>query len=107
MGTLTNENAVNHMGYITIRMLNDVLSSYKNLDSQTIVSIKSEDKLVNKSNKDVFQDIVCILSINPWVQEAFLNYHIAVRYIERIGDQIVHIARLVYDIVNENSQGSE
>lgn len=40
------------------------------------------------------------MSINPWVQEAFLDFHIAVRYIERVGDRAVNIAQLVYVITN-------
>ncbi len=91
---------VYQMGCTAVKMLNDVLDSYKNLDYQTIADIKNEDKLVNRSNKEVFRNIVCILSVNQWVQEAFLDYHIAVRYIERVGDRAVNIARLVYDITD-------
>lgn len=89
---------VSQMGCTTVKMLNDVLDSYKRLEFQTITDIKNEDKIVNKSNKKVFRDIVCILSVNPWVQEAFLDYHTAVRYIERVGDRAVNIARLIHDI---------
>lgn len=95
---------VAQMGGTTLRMLRDVLDAYKKLDCQAIADIKKEDKLVNKSNKEVFQNIVCSLSINPWVQEAFLDYHIAVRYIERVGDRAVNIARLLYDIANTECQ---
>lgn len=70
------------------------------MNSWNIETIKADDKLVNRSNKKAFQDIVCILSVNPWVQEAFLDYHTAVRYIERVGDRAVNIAQLVHGIAN-------
>jgi len=91
---------VSVMGNTTIKMLNEVLCSYETLDALLLVDIKREDKRVNKNNKEVFRNIVCISAVNPWVQEALLDYYIAVRYIERVGDQVVNIARLVYDIVN-------
>lgn len=96
---------VAQMGCTAVRMLSGVLDSYKNLDYQAVADIKNEDKLVNRSNKEVFRNIICMLSVNPWVQEAFLDYHIAVRYIERVGDRAVNIARLVCDIADAGATG--
>lgn len=84
----------------TVQMLQAAISAYQSLNSEAASKINASDNLVDQCNRQVFRDILCILSINPWAQELVLDYHVAVRYIERMADRATNIAELVYYIVS-------
>ena len=84
----------------TVGMLQAAISAYQSLDAEAASKIDASDCLVDQCNRQVFRDILCILSINPWAQELVLDYHIAVRYIERMADRATNIAELVYYIAS-------
>lgn len=84
----------------TLYMLKTALVGYEQLDSELSLAIKQSDALVDKSNKDLFRNMICLVSVNPWMQEVAMDYHVAVRYIERVADRATNIAELVYYIVN-------
>lgn len=83
----------------TLAMLRASMSAYETLDADAAASIEASDCLVDQCNKQAFRNILCILSVNPWAQEVVLDYHVAVRYIERMADRATNIAELVYYIV--------
>ncbi|MDU4959397.1 MAG: phosphate signaling complex protein PhoU [Sporomusaceae bacterium] len=87
----------------TLYMLKGAIAAYQALDAEAAVKIDANDCVVDQCNRQVFRDIVCILSVHPWAQELVLDYHIAVRYIERMADRATNIAELVYYIVNGQS----
>ena len=82
----------------TVCMLEAAIQAYRSLDASAASSIDASDGKVNQCNRQAFRDILCILSINPWAQELVLDYHVAVRYIERMADRATNIAELVYYI---------
>ncbi|MDF2500428.1 MAG: phoU 2 [Anaerosporomusa subterranea] len=84
----------------TVSMLQAAISAYQSLDAEAASKIDANDCLVDQCNRQVFRDILCILSVNPWAQELVLDYHVAVRYIERIADRATNIAELVYYIAS-------
>ena len=84
----------------TVCMLQAAISAYHSLNSEAATKINANDCLVDQCNKQVFRDILCILSVNPWAQELVLDYHVAVRYIERMADRATNIAELVYYIAS-------
>lgn len=84
----------------TVSMLQAAITAYSQLDGEAAAKIDASDNLVDQCNKQVFRSILCILSVNPWAQELVLDYHVAVRYIERMADRATNIAELVYYIAN-------
>jgi phosphate transport system protein len=80
----------------TVGMLQAAISAYQSLDAEAASKINASDSLVDQCNRQVFRNILCILSVNPWAQELVLDYHVAVRYIERMADRATNIAELVY-----------
>jgi phosphate transport system protein len=84
----------------TVCMLQAAISAYRSLDANAASKINASDCLVDQCNRQVFRNILCILSVNPWAQELVLDYHVAVRYIERMADRATNIAELVYYIAS-------
>ncbi len=83
----------------SLEMLRDALECYKSLDCNLTKQVIAKDTSVDKSNRDLFRDMVCVLSVHPWAQETIMDYHVAIRYIERVGDRATNIAEMVYYIV--------
>jgi phosphate transport system protein len=84
----------------TLFMLKTALTAYEQLDPDLSMVIKRSDASVDKSNKDLYRNMICLVSVNPWLHEAAMDYHVAIRYIERVADRATNIAELVYYIVN-------
>lgn len=84
----------------SVIMLREALDCFATLDCDQTLQIIAKDSSVDKGNRDLFREMVCIVSVNPWVQETIMDYHVAVRYIERVGDRSTNIAELVHYIVN-------
>lgn len=84
----------------TVCMLQAAICAYQLLDAEAASKIDASDCVVDKCNRQVFRNILCILSVNPWAQELVLDYHVAVRYIERMADRATNISELVYYIAN-------
>lgn len=87
----------------TLNMLQGSIAAYQALDANAASKIDASDSLVDQCNRQVFRNILCILSVNPWAQELVLDYHVAVRYIERMADRSTNIAELVYYIASGKS----
>lgn len=83
----------------SLEMLRGAMRCYEALDCDLIRQVIEKDTSVDKRNRDLFRDMVCVLSVHPWVQETIMDYHVAVRYIERVADRATNIAELVYYIV--------
>lgn len=84
----------------SLAMLGEALDCFATLDSDRIMQVIAKDSSVDKDNRDLFREMICVVSVNPWVQEMIMDYHVAVRYIERVGDRSTNIAELVYYIVH-------
>lgn len=87
----------------SLAMLKSSLQAYKEKNPEVASVIKAQDETVDKRNKDLCRNMLCIVSVNSWVQEAVMDYHIAIRYIERVADRATNIAELVYYIANGES----
>lgn len=83
----------------SLEMLRGSLRCYDTLDCSLTWPVIDKDTSVDKSNRDLFRDMVCVLSVHPWIQETIMDYHVAIRYIERVADRATNIAELVYYIV--------
>lgn len=80
-------------------MLQCAVKAYEFLDLGLIAGIQARENIVDEKTKEVFRGILCILSINQWVQELVLDYHVAVRYVERTADRALNITEFVSAIV--------
>ncbi len=83
----------------SLEMLRGALDCYRCLDCGLTEQVIAKDTKVDKSNRDLFRDMVCVLSVHPWAQETIMDYHVAIRYVERVGDRATNIAELVFYIV--------
>jgi len=83
----------------SLEMLLGALRCYETLDCGMTSKVIAKDTSVDKRNRDLFRDMVCVLSVHPWVQETIMDYHVAIRYIERVADRATNIAELVFYIV--------
>jgi len=84
----------------TLYMLETAMKSYEQLDSGLYKLVEEKDSAVDKMNRDLFRNMICLVSINPWSQETAMDYHIAVRYIERVADRATNIAEQVYYMIH-------
>ena len=87
----------------SVDMVRLSLVCYEKLDSELVNTILDMDDEVDKRNRELFRDMLCLSSINPWSQEVVMDYQTAVRYIERVGDRATNIAELVYYIIHGQS----
>lgn len=94
---------VSKMGEQTLNMLQQALRCYEATDSCSAMVVINSDSVVDKMNKDLFREMLCLVSIHLWAQEAIMDYHVAVRYIERVADRTTNISELVYYIAQGES----
>lgn len=81
-------------------MLTDALKCYEVMDCDIAGRVLATDSAVDKKNKELFRDMICLVSVNPWCQELIMDCHTIIRYIERVGDRATNIAEFVYYIVH-------
>lgn len=84
----------------SLDMLKSAMQAYQQSNPDTVKHIKAQDDTVDKRNKELYRNMLCVVSVNSWVQEAVMDYHIAIRYIERVADRATNIAELAYYIAN-------
>lgn len=84
----------------SLEMLRGALRCYDTLDCSLTRQVIDKDTSVDKRNRDLFRDMVCVLSVHPWVQETIMDYHVAIRYIERVADRATNIAELAFYIAH-------
>ena len=94
LGTLMRQ-----MKDVAVGMLRDAGEAHRNLDARQVERITKRDDVVDKANRDIFRNILCLSSVNPWTQEIVLDYYTVARYIERCGDRAANIAEIVYYII--------
>lgn len=82
----------------SLEMLRGALHCYDTLDCGLTKQVIDKDTSVDKRNRDLFRDMVCVLSVHPWIQETIMDYHVAIRYIERVADRATNIAELAFYI---------
>lgn len=82
-----------------VGMLREAVQAYSSLDASPVTRITKRDDLVDKANREIFRNILCLSSVNPWIQETVLDYYTISRYIERCGDRAANIAEIVYYII--------
>lgn len=91
-----------------VGMLREAVQAYSGLDASQVSRITKRDDLVDKANREIFRNILCLSSVNPWIQETVLDYYTISRYIERCGDRAANIAEIVYYIIyGENMKKSK
>lgn len=93
------KNSVAKMKTQTVDMLKSALLCYENFDAHLVQSIIDMDDAVDQKNRELFRQMICLGSINPWSQEVVMDCYTVVRYIERVGDRATNIAELVYYII--------
>ena len=82
-----------------IRMLRDAMEAYNNGDVDLAMEVKERDIAVNRMNRELFRGILTSAALNPWSQELALDFHVAVRYMERVADRSTNVAENVYYLV--------
>ena len=80
-------------------MLDNALIAYQHGHVDAAAILHDQDTAVDKRNRDLFRSLLCVASLNPWNQEVVLDFHVAVRYVERVADRSANVAELVYYMV--------
>ena len=86
------------MAQEAVAMLDNALIAYQYGNDDAAAILNDQDDTVDKRNRDLFRSLLCVASLNPWNQEVILDYHVAVRYVERVADRSANVAELVYYI---------
>ena len=77
-------------------MLTEALQCYESNDSELALIVPKRDALVNRLNKDLFRNIIAMATVKQYTNELAMDFHTAVRYIERVADRSGNIAEYVY-----------
>ncbi len=88
--------AVDIMSREAISMLTEALEAYEKNDSDLAALVPKRDALVNRLNKDLFRNILAMATVKKYANELAMDFHTAVRYIERVADRSGNIAEYVY-----------
>ena len=88
--------AVDIMSREAISMLTEALEAYEKNDSDLAALVPKRDALFNRLNKDLFRNILAMATVKKYANELAMDFHTAVRYIERVADRSGNIAEYVY-----------
>jgi len=88
--------AVDIMSREAVSMLTEALEAYEKNDSDLAALVPNRDALVNRLNKDLFRNILAMATVKKYANELAMDFHTAVRYIERVADRSGNIAEYVY-----------
>lgn len=99
MTALTSQvQAVTQMVQEAVAMLENALAAYEHDDDDAAANLHAQDDSVDKRTRDLFRSLICVASVKPWIQEVVLDFHVVVRYVERVADRAANVAELVYYI---------
>ena len=88
--------AVDIMSREAVSMLTEALTAYEKNDADLAMLVPKRDALVNRLNKDLFRNILAMATVKKYANELAMDFHTAVRYIERVADRSGNIAEYVY-----------
>jgi phosphate transport system protein len=79
----------------TINMLKDALNAFAHRDSSAARAVIPRDKEIDALNKSIYQTLVQYMTENPQTIGRCLNWIVAAKSLERIGDHAKNIAEAV------------
>lgn len=88
--------SIDIMAREAVSMLAEALQCYESNDSELAMLVPKRDALVNRLNKDLFRNILAMATVKKYTNELAMDFHTAVRYIERVADRSGNIAEYVY-----------
>ena len=88
--------SVDIMAREAVSMLREALEAYEKNDPELATLVPKRDALVNRLNKDLFRNILAMATVKQYANELAMDFHTAVRYIERVADRSGNIAEYVY-----------
>lgn len=77
-------------------MLSDAMRSYEVNNADLAAMVHKRDAIVNRLNKDMFRGLMAMVMVSPYSGELALDFHVAVRYLERVADRSTNVAEWVY-----------
>lgn len=78
-----------------IKMLDQVVSAYQNVDSQQAYAIAEDDSKINELYETMRNMTLLILKQDPGAAPEVIDYRSVGRHLERIGDYITNVAEWV------------
>lgn len=88
--------SVDIMAREAVSMLKESLEAYEKNDADMAALVPNRDALVNRLNKDLFRNILAMATVKKYANELAMDFHTAIRYIERVADRSGNIAEYVY-----------
>lgn len=86
----------NRMGELAVDMLAGAIKAYATNDADLATQVIERDSDVNKLNKALFRILADTACASETAQEAILEVHTAIRYIERVADRSTNISEWVF-----------
>ena len=83
-------------------MMKWLMEGIQNDNSERLQNVISHDKFVNNLNKKTFQHLVKLVNQDEHINESELKMVIISRFLERIGDHIVNVAKIYIEIIEDN-----
>ena len=77
-------------------MLKEALASYEAGDADRAAAVPKMDALVNRLNRELFRNILAMVTVKQYANELAMDFHTVIRYIERVADRSGNIAEYVY-----------
>ena len=90
------KSSVDIMAREAVSMLKESLEAYEKNDADMAALVPNRDALVNRLNKDLFRNILAMATVKKYANELAMDFHTAIRYIERVADRSGNIAEYVY-----------
>lgn len=94
---------LNKMNEIILEMLDKVLASIKDMDIENALSVIEQDARVDSIYVTLLGKLSEIIADNKPMTESLIQLTIAIKNIERIGDYITKVAKILYYIVTGSS----
>lgn len=84
------------MGNQAASMLKEALLAYVEGDANRVDNIVSQDEAVDQLNRTLLSEIINTVAPSSKSQQAVLELHTAIRYIERVADRATNIGEVVF-----------
>ncbi|MDY0394033.1 phosphate uptake regulator PhoU [Virgibacillus halophilus] len=85
-------------------MIDWVKQGIANKDKQILQNVIKQDRHVNKLNKGTYNNLVHLINEKEHITESNLKTIIISRFLERIGDHLVNVARTYLEVCEEREE---
>ncbi len=86
---------LDYMNNVCVKMINLCINAYAQNDSQICREVCVDDDLLDDTFKNIKADLICLIQDHEIEGEEALNILMIAKYLEKIGDHVVNIAKSI------------